>query len=925
MSLVHYLIRRFRYLLRRKKIEAEMAEEMRFHLEQRTEDNTADGVAPEDAKYAAQRKFGNVVSIQEQARDQRGWVRLEQTFQDLRYAVRQLRRNPGFAVFAVLSLGLGIGANTAIFSVVNEVLLKSLPVRKPQELVLFQWAIAGGFEVRVSGDWENDPNTKLTTCTSFSLQAFERFREGNGTLSALFAFTPLWQPTLMVDGQAESSSGGQLVSGDYFTGLGVSAVRGHLIAPDDDRAGAPPVAVISYGYWMRRFGGAPDVLGKTISVNGAPATIIGITPREFIGALDVGVAPDLSVPLAMLPAVDQWLGSDARKVGAPWLLRIMGRRVPGKSAEQIQDNFEGIFQKLALEDQAAEGSSDARAGRGATVEPPRLLVIPGGKGLNSLRHNYKPRLMLLMGLVGLVLLIACANVANLLLARGLARRREIAARLAIGASRGRIIRQLLTECGVLVLLGGTLGVIVAYWGRGLATLPFTSEDGQVLVLPSAIDWRVLIFTATVAIFTGAIFGLVPALRATQIDLSAEFQGGGRSLGLGSRQWLGKTLLAAQVALSLVLLVGAGLFVRTLGKLDSVELGFNSERLLLFKITAIAGGGPDERAAVVHARILERVAALPGVQGATFSWMPLLTGAGANTTITIPGRTPVPEGNDSALVNAVGPEFFSTLEIPILLGRGFNRRDDGPAARVAVVNDQLVRQYFEGQNPIGRHLIYHARPGPLTDVEIVGVVRDSKYTEVKGEMPATLFVPFDQDSWSIANYAVRGISNPEALVPSIRAAVRAIDPKLPLADVRTQNAQIAKLSASERMFARFAGFFGALALVLVCVGLYGLLSYGVARRTSEIGVRIALGAEPMDIRWMVLRESLVVIGVGVLIGLASATVLARLVAGMIYGIAAVDPLTYGAVALLMLGVALLACWLPARHAARVDPIIALRAE
>jgi len=915
---------KLRALFARRKLDAEMAEEMRHHVELQTELNRKAGMNSDEARYAALRQFGNVARMRERCREQRRWIWPDQLLQDLRYAARQLRRSPGFAVVAVLSLGLGIGANTAIFSVLDEVLLKTLPVRKPGELALFQWAGARGFDVPISGDWDTDPETKVTTCTSFSLRAFEGFSKSNRTLAALFAFTPLWQPTLVVDGQAESSASGQLVSGDYFTGLGVPPLIGRLITPEDDCPGVAQAAVISHRYWLHRFGGDPAALGKTIRVNGAPATIVGVTPPGFHGALDVGIAPDVSLPLAMWPEVDSWLGPGARKVGAPWMLRVMGRRDRTMTAAQVEANFQSVFQALALEDVATKTSFNTPT-EGAIVEPPRLIVSAGGQGLNVLRHGYQRRLMILMGLVALVLLIACVNVSNLLLARGLARRRELAARLALGASRGRLIRQFLTESVLLVGLGVATGVVLACWGRSFATLPFTTEDGKPLVLNVGIDARVLAFTAAIAVITVLIFGLGPALRASRFDVGAGFPGDGKSVSGSSRLRLGRALLVGQVALSLVLLVGSGLFLRTLRKLDAIEVGFNRQQLLLFRINAIAGRADDARAAIVHQRIVDRITSLPGVRSATFSWMPLLSRAAANSLVTIPGHTPAPGAQETATVNAVGPDFFSTLEIPRLLGRGFTARDEAVAPKVAIVNEAFVRTYIGTENPIGRQLFYRARPGPLAPVEIVGVVADTKYADLKGAMPATIYVPFDQNSWSEATYVVRAQGNPEALVPSIRAAVRAVDPNLPVADVRTQEEQIERLSASERLFAWFSSVLGGLALVLVCVGLYGIISYGVTRQTREIGIRIALGARPEHVQWMVVRESLILISIGLGLGIAGALAMTRLVASVLYGVTATDPLTFGAVAGLLMVAALLAVWRPARRAARVDPVVALRAD
>ena len=921
------LLKKIQTLFRKEKIDAEMAEEMRLHLERRTQANLAAGMSADEARYAAQRQFGGVDQLKETAREQRGGVWLEQLFQDLRYAVRQLRRTPGFATVAVLSLALGIGANTAIFSLVDDVLLKMLPVKNPSELVLFHWASKVGWVGQVSGSWEMNPVTKVATCTSFSARAFESFRDNNSTLAAVCAFAPITDFTLIVDGQAEASQafGGQVVSGGYYAALGVPAIVGRTITPEDDRPGAEPVAVISHRYWQRRFNGDPAVVGKAISVNRTSVVIVGVTPPQFVGALDVGNAPDISLPLAMLPAVDPNISKNAGLPGGMWWLRVMGRLKPGATSEQARANLEGVFHQSAVEDAAAMPSRGQVAGKPAN-EIPQLGLEPGGQGLNSARHSYTQMLMVLTGLVGLVLVIACANVANLLLARGAARRREIAARLALGASRSRLVRQLLTESGLLVLLGAAAGVLVAYWGRVLlaAMNPLGTPVTPALELSAALDGRVLGFTVMVAVASGLLFGLVPALRATRVDLSTEFQGGSRTLSGGNRSRLAKTLLIVQVALSLVLLVGAGLFVRTLRNLQSVDVGIKRERLLLFELTAWSSGTDHAGQVTLHQRVLERIGAIPGVRSATFSRMPLLTGGAWNTRVAVPGHPPPRGKTDTAMLNAVDGDFFTTFGIPVILGRTFTRRDDAQATKVVVINETMAHQFFGDENPVGRRFERIFGPNK-TDLEIVGVVGDARYASVKGKIPATAYLPFSQEPEGWANYAVRTNGDPEAMVASIRAAVREIDPNLPLANVRTQEAQIEKLFARERLFARFSSFFGVLALALVCVGLYGLMSYAVTCRTGEIGIRIALGALPRRVLGMILRESLTLVMAGAAIGLAAASLLTSTVEKMLFGVVRFDPATYGAMTLLLAVAALLAAWLPARRAAKVDPMVALRCE
>ena len=915
-------------LFLKKKLDEQLSEEVRTHVEMATEANIAAGMSPEEARYAALREFGNVTGIQEQTRDERGWVWFEQFLQDLRYGARQLRRSPGFTAVVVLSLGLGIGANTAIFSLVDEVLLKTLPVHKPEELVLFRWAEpAQGWTGAVNGSWEKDPVTQAVTCTSFSRQAFDSFLHDNRSLAGLFAFAPFHSPTVIVDGQAEISNGGQFVSGGYYPGLGVSALVGRLILPEDDHVGAAPVVVISYRYWQGRFGGDPAVLGKAIQVNGTPVRIIGVAPREFHGTLDVGETPDLSLPLALWSTVDPFAKVAAQDNSPVWWLRVMGRLNPDATREQVRASLNGLFQQLAVADLAATPSRNGGGTIAHEAQLPRLQITSGSQGLTEDRNAYAQRLAVLMTLVGLVLLIACLNVANLLLARGVARQREIAARMALGATRRRLVRQLLTESGMLTFLGAALGAVLASWAvHGLSVVSLLgARASSALELHPGIDARVLGFTAAIAMGTGLLFGLVPALRATRLDLRGGFLGGAQLSGKGSRSLLAQTLMVTQVGLSLVLLIGAGLFVRTLRNLEGVDVGFNREHLLLFRLDATPAGYDDARASDLFERIVQQIDLLRGVRQASFSFMPLLSLAGWNTLLEIPG-TPVDQAHPTlAMVNAVDPAFFSTLGTHLLLGREFTERDRRKVARVAIVNETLARQYFGDQSAVGRRFQRNTREGKV-ETEIVGVMSDAKYNEVKSKTPAVLYLPFRQGEMTgEANFVVRTVGDPEALTGAIRSIIRGIDPKLPLAEVRTLDAQVESLFASERLLARISSFFGLLAMALVCVGLYGLLSYSVTRRTREIGIRMALGALPHRVLWMVLRESLILTGWGLIAGLAAALALTRMVASLLYDVKATDPLTYAAVSLLLVGAAILAVWLPARRAAKVDPVVALRAE
>ncbi len=908
-------------LFRKRKLDAEMDEEMRAHVEMRTQQHIAAGLPPDEARAAARRQFGWMESLQEKCRDQRGVSWLEHLARDTRYGARVLLQNPGLTITVAVTLGLGIGANTAVFSLINAVLLKSLPVREPERLALFSWAQGPhGWPMPVSGSWETDPVTKQTSCTSFSKTIFERFRDRNQVFSDVFAFAPLGEPNVKIDGAAEISSLGQLVSGGYFAGLGAPALLGRTIGAEDDLPGAAPVAVISHGFWQRRFGGDPAAVGKSISINNSPVTIIGVTAPNFLGALDVGDAPDFSVPLAL----GAQLGRRGPEGDPPWFwwLRVMGRLKPGINADQARASLEPVFQEASREAMAANVAQNPRM-RPETDETPRLVIGPGGQGLTEARHTYRRELMIVAGLVGFVLLIACANVANLLLARGAARRREIAVRLAVGASRGRVVWQLLTESVLLAFLGAALGLLVAHWGKNLL-LAMRPLEGHELALNLSLDRGVLAFTTVVAVITGITFGLAPALRATRVDLSAEFHGGPRNTLSGGRSKLSGALMVLQVALSLVLLTGAGLFLRTIQNLRGVELGFNRDHLLLFRLDAGPAGYEAARFAELHARIAAQIGSLPGVRSVMFSQIPLLSQVGRNERLEPVGAVPGAAKPAPVMVNSVSESFFSTLELPILLGRGFDAHDIALAPKVVVINQQLARQFFGDENPIGHRLV---RSGPETnqEVEIVGVARDAKYNNVKRGTPATAYFPYLQDISGGVNYAVRTMGDPVLLTSAIRKAVAAVDANLPLADARTQAAQVERLFANERFFARISGFFGAAALALVSIGLYGLVSYTVACRTREIGIRMALGAQKRSVLALVIGRGMKLALIGAVAGVPSAIALTLVVRSFLFGVAPYDPITLISVSLILLAIAGLACWLPARRAAQVDPMVALRQD
>jgi predicted permease len=839
-------------------------------------------------------------------------------------AVRLLLKSPAFSLVSVLSLAVGIGANTAIFSLVNDFLLRSLPVRNPDELVLLRNIESGGGRMSRAGENNGsiDPVTGRAASTSFSLLAFERMRAQRSPLSDIFAFAPFSQVNILVDGQPEITATAQMVSGTYHAGLGVAAALGRTLAPRDDQASAPPVAVISFRYWERRFGGQPDVLGKIIAINKVPTAIVGVTAKGFDGAMQAGESPDVTVALAHYLRFQP--DRSARAKPSYWWIRIMGRLAPGATPVQAAAALEPSFQQAAnegwLADRPTGGAGDERM-----PGSPTLAADAGARGENDVRRQFARPLRTLMGLVSLVLAAACANVANLLLARGAARRREIALRLALGATRGRIIRQLLAESAVLAVAGASLGVALAWWCRDLllALRPFGNTT---VVLDLPLDARVLGFTIAVTIGTALLFGLSPALRATRVDLNTEFQSGARALGSGGGSRLNRALMVVQIALSLVLLVSTGLFVRTLNNLEHVDTGFNRHGLILFRIDAASAGYGRDQFGNLQTRLQERLEKIPGVRAATFSSTALLSRVRQNKRIGVPGHTTAAPGALPIVnTNGLATNFFSAMELPLVLGRGFSERDTGTTPRVAVVNQAFVRTYADGENLVGRYIDI---PGYGDRVEVVGVAGDAKYTELRSAAPPTVYLPALQQQYGDASFALRVAAPAQheaSFFAVIRAAVREIDPALPVLNLRTQDEQIDRLNGQERLFAKLSGLFGVLALLLACVGLYGLMSRAVLRRTGEIGLRMALGALPGHVLRMILRESLMLVGLGILTGLAAAYSTGRFVSSMLFDLSPTDPLTCGAVALALTAIALVASMAPARRASRIDPIVALRIE
>jgi predicted permease len=864
---------------------------------------------------------------------------MQTLWQDLRYGARMLLKQKGLTAIAVLSLALGIGANTALFSVVDAMLLKKLPVKEPDRLALFGARSPRDFSPgSYSGNSSRDPVTGERVMTSFPYQSYVRFREQPGLLSDVFAFGGV-SLNVSADGQADVASG-QAVSGNYYAGLSVQAMIGRTITDEDDKASASPVAVLSYRYWQRRFSGDPGVIGKQINLNNVAFTVIGVTPPGFDGTGQAGSTRDVTIPIAWEPQmyVDRER-SNMNGAGVWWLL-IIGRLKPGATIEQARAQLEGVFHQSVVEHRTAR-QTQAQAQGGNPIkalEPkdlPRLTMVSGSQGEMNTRQYYAPSLYMLLGVVGLVLLIACANVANLLLARAAARRKEIGVRLALGASRRRLVRQLLTESVMLAGLGGALGILFALWIKdGLLAV----SDWGPKALEPRLDWRVLGFTLALSMLTGIVFGIVPAWRATKVDLAPSLKDNARGSSAASRSLLSRGLVVTQVALSLLLLIGAGLFLRTLLNLQRVEPGFDTRNLLLFGVQPGLIGYKDEKLTQLYQQMAERIEAVPGAQAVTFSRMTLLAHGSSSRGVFLRAALSVPPDSEGRIkpsgdgyVHHVRENFLEAMGIPLLAGRSLKPQDDAKAPKVVVVNKTFADKYFPDENPIGKRFTFDTKNPD--EIEIVGLARDAKYTRQRDEIPPTVYIPWRQDLRAMAGvtFEVRTAGDPNTAVAAVRQAVREVDGNLPLNNVKTQVEQAEETLRMERLFAKLLSLFGLLAQQLASIGLYGVMAYSVSQRTNEIGIRMALGADQRDVLKMVLRQGMALTIIGVVLGLAGAYVLTKYLESkmnlnnMLFGVKVSDPLTYGVIAAFLTLVALFACFIPARRATKVDPMVALRCE
>ena len=888
---------------------ADLEEELRSHIAHRTDDLERSGLPRAEAERRASIEFGGYQHYREESHEALGGNFLRTVLQDLRFAARMMRKSPAFTVIVVLTLALGIGANTAIFTLVDAVLLRSIPVKDPEQLVVLQWqahAWPHNIGTTIYGDCgvlHQHDGSEFSSC-SFPWQLYQEIESHAAAFSSVMAFAGPAKLDLSGNGAARIAEG-ELVSGSYFHTLGVRAALGRTLQPRDDQPGAAPVVVLNYGYWKSAFAGAPSAIGKTIRLNGVLCTIVGVADPSFT-RLTPGKSVNLWVPLsAPLKAWFQY-----RTGPTQWWLAIVGRLAPSVSRRQAQSQLNALF----LHSLPSGGKT-----MWSTSDDPHLLLLPAQQGLLGFRAKFQQPLLLLLAAVGLVLLIACANVAGLLLARSAAREKEMAVRLAMGAARRRLMRQLLTESLMLSFAGAVLGILVAWVAVKGLTAFFYANAYSSMRLDLHPDLRMLAFTIGVALLTGIGFGLAPASRAARASVATELKGGSAAVTRGARRFgLGNGLVVLQVALAMVVLTGAGLLIRTLNKLRSVDAGFDTHSLLLFSIDPTLAGYHGDRIRSLYDTLQQRLAALPGVEQASYSSFALLDSGWSSGGFRIEGPDQKESVNLDMLL--VGDGFFRTMKIPLLLGRVFRLGDERAANRVALVNQAFVRQYLHGRNPLGVHLDDSGKGGPR--YEIIGVVRDTKYVNLRDQDPPIAYFP--QKDFG-ATFVLRTAAAPAALLPAVRKTVASIDNNLPLLRVETQSQTIDRLLFNERLVTRLFSLFGLLGLALAAIGLYGLLSYEVARRTREIGIRTALGAQRGDVLAMILRQGLALVAVGAALGSAAAAGAGRLLGGLLWGVRAADPPTLFGVAAILVFVGAFACLIPARRATQIDPMESLRQE
>ena len=886
---VNDLLYRLRGLFRRKQVETELDEELRFHFEREVEKNVAAGMPAEEARRQARLAFGGLDQVKEECREARGVGFVETVIQDLRYAARQLAKSPGFTAVAVLSLGLGIGANTAIFSLVDAVLFRMLPVERPEELEAVE--VAGA-------DWAR---------SRVSYPVYRDIRNLDVFLGAAGSY--LGSANLIVGAQAELGTV-EVVSGNYFSLLGVPPFLGRALSEDDDRVPmGHPVTVLSYPFWRDRMSADPTVLGQTIRVNDRPFTVVGVGPPRFFGVV-VGITPDLWVPMTQADLLVGYVGSKRtlfNEHAMSWV-SVFGRRASGVSRPQAEAALTLAFRRTM------EG---AARGLRKSASAQRIVLEPVGQGHSVVRGQFESPLTILMALVTLVLAIACTNVANLLLARYAARRKEIGVRLALGAARRRLIRQLLTESALLGVVGGAVGVLLSGWGVRLL-LAYLPSSRLPLSLEVSTDARVLFFATVVSLVTTAVFGLVPAIQSTRADTASTINEAGVSIRPRRRFELRKGLVVLQVALSVLLLSIGSLFLQTLRNTDALDIGMDTRNVLTASVRPGIHRYGDPRITAFYLDLQERLHRVPGVRAVGFAvWSLLRPSASAAARGTESATNPAREWKK----RIVGGDYFAAVGIPLLRGRTFNERDIDTGRKVAIINESAARFHFPGENPIGKAVPYH-----MSNAEIVGVVGDSTLGGPRERPPSVVYHPGTQEKGAFyETIYVRTDADPTSYASVLRREVAELDATLAPYNVKTFEAQKRETMARERLLARLSGAFAVLAVLLAAIGIYGVVAYGVVARTREIGVRMSLGAQRGDVVRMVLRSAFGLVAAGLAVGLPLSLWLSRYVENLLFGVEPNDPLTLAVTVTILTAIALLAASIPARRAARVDPLTALRHE
>ena len=915
-------------IIHRAQTEDELDEELRAHVRSRAQDLERSGLTPVDAERRARIEFGGHEKFKEGCREALGTRLLETFLEDLRFAARILRKSPGFTAVAILTLALGIGANTAIFTLLDQILLRWLPVKDPQQLVLLD--LVGHQYGNSSGD------------SVLSYPLYRDFAQRNEVFSGMFChrFT---SASLSFGGQAERVRL-ELVSGTYFPVLGVGPALGRTLTPDDDRVpNGEPLVVLSHTFWKQRFGKDPGIVGQTLMVNNHTMTVIGVAQPGFDG-VESDRAANLFVPIMMQEA---FMGrrmtpllTDRR---TRWT-QVFGRLKPGVTVEQAKARLQPVTHAL-LEMEAQEPAfSHASAYERGEFLKSWINVLSGSKGFSYTRNELSTPLGVLMASTGLVLLIACANVANLLLSRATGRQKEIGVRLAIGASRGRILHQLLIESLVLATLGGLAGLALAFWADQALMAVYLGRDTAGLNISTAPDMRVLLFTLGITLLTGIAFGLAPALESTKLDLNSMLKDEAGPLARTGRSSLRQSLVIAQVAVSVVLLGGAGLFLRTLANLRGVSPGFQAERLIGFELNPWFGGYTEEQSKGFYQRLTESLRSIPGVQSVGLAAVRIMGGSEWDSGLTVEGYSPSrPDDHPQAYMNKISTDYFATLGVPFVAGRDFTPQDGIPlksrpgqdeeeSVTAVIINETFARRYFAGRNPLGLHLGFGIDPGTKTNMQIIGVVKDTKYTALRDAIPEQAFLPYLAGGFtgqSRMTVYLRTSTDPAPVMRAARERVRQTDARVPITAMRTMKEQIADSLSTERMVSSLSLVFGGLAAVLATIGLYGVMAYAVARRTREIGIRMALGALRRSVLWMVMRQVSLLVAIGLAAGIPAAFALAWLgghwISSMLYGVPASDPVNLVLAGGLMVGAAVLAGYLPARRASRVDPVVALRYE